>query len=69
MDTPTEPTTEPKYARAARLLREAADAYDELPAPMRSHGLLGPWLQPDRLRTEADAVEQRVAAWREATGL
>jgi hypothetical protein len=69
MDTPKEPASEPKGARGVRLLREAADAYDELPAPMRSHGLLGPWLQPDRLRAEADAVERRVEAWREVTGL
>lgn len=53
--------------RAIAALREAADAYDALPAAAKTVTLLGPRIVPATLRSEADAIERRMTALAEAT--
>lgn len=65
---PAAPRDETIAERACRTLREAADAYDAVPATLRTFTLFGVGVRTDILRQEAQAIEDRVQSFREATG-
>lgn len=54
--------------QCARLLREAAEAYDNLPPGLRTMSMLGgPVITTNNLRLEADRIEGRVRAYEEGS--
>lgn len=55
-----------KAERAITSLRETADALDALPPTLRRTGLLGPMVNPENLRNEADWLDNLHQAMKEA---